>query len=259
MGYLAAAMQTEILKIRKSKMIWITLAVFTLAPLMGGFFMFVLKDPELARSSGLLGDKAQLFGEASWPAYFFLLAQILAVGGTMVFAFVTSWVFGREYTDQTIKDLLSLPTHRSIHVIAKFIAVLLTCLLLSIYVITLGLVIGMFIGLPEWSQSAAVDGFTVLMVTTGLTIALTPPVAFFACYGRGFLAPIGFVILMVVFAQVIAAIGYGEYFPWAVPALFSGVTGTAGGLESLSIFLVLMMTVAGVAATVAWWLLADQH
>lgn len=259
MGYLTAALQAETIKIRKSKMIWITFAVFTLAPLMGGFFMFVLKDPELARSSGLLGDKAQLFGEASWPAYFVLLAQILAIGGTIVFAFVTSWVFGREYTDQTIKDLLSLPAHRSIHVIAKFITVLFTCLLLSVYVIAFGMVIGWLVGLPQWSLSTVVEGFYLLLVTAGLTVALTPPVAFFACVGRGFLAPIGFVILMVVFAQVIAAIGYGEYFPWAVPALFSGVTGEAVGLGFLSILLVLLMTVAGVGATIAWWLLVDQH
>lgn len=259
MGYFIAALQAENMKIRKSKMIWVTLAIFTLAPLMGGFFMFVLKDPELAKSSGLLGDKAQLLGEATWPAYFSLLAQIIAVGGIIVFGFVVSWVFGREYTDRTIKDLLSLPSHRSIHVAAKFIAALFTCFLLSLYVIAVGLLIGMFIGLPDWSSSAATEGFYILSVTTALTLALSPPVAFFACYGKGFLAPLGFVILMVIFAQIIAAIGYGEFFPWAIPALFSGISETANVLDPLSFLLVLMMAVSGFAATLAWWLFADQH
>ncbi|WP_422122410.1 ABC transporter permease [Planococcus sp. X10-3] len=259
MGYFGAALQAESTKIKKSKMIWITLAIFTLAPLMGGFFMFVLKDPELARTTGLLGDKAQILGEATWPAYFSLLAQIIGVGGLIVFGFVTSWVFGREYADRTIKDLLSLPVHRSVTVLAKFIAVFVTCLLLSLYVIIVGVLIGMLVGLPEWSSAAAMEGLSLLLVTTALTVALSPPVAFFACYGRGFLAPIGFVIFMVVCAQIIAAIGYGAYFPWAVPALFSGMTGTAGGLEMISFFIVGLMAIAGFAGTVAWWLYADQH
>lgn len=259
MGYFTAALQAESIKIRKSKMIWITLAIFTLAPLMGGFFMFVLKDPELARTAGLLGDKAQILGEATWPAFFSLLAQIIAVGGIIVFGFVTSWVFGREYADRTIKDLLSLPVHRSINVLAKFISIFLTCLLLSLYVIIVGILIGMLVGLPEWSPSTAMEGLYLLSATTALTLALSPPVAFFACFGKGFLAPLGFVILMVVCAQIIAAIGYGAYFPWAVPALFSGMTGIPGGLESISLFLVLMTAIAGFAATAGWWLFADQH
>ena len=259
MEYFTAALQAESIKIRKSKMIWITLAIFTMAPLMGGFFMFVLKDPELARTTGVLGDKAQILGEATWPAYFSLLAQIIAVGGLIVFGFVTSWVFGREYADRTIKDLLSLPVHRSVLVLAKFVAVLLTCVLLSFYVIVVGVEIGMLIGLPEWSQATAMNGVYLLLVTTVLTVALSPPVAFFACYGKGFLAPIGFVIFMVVCAQIIAAIGYGSYFPWAVPALYSGMTGIAGGLEPVSFIIVALMALAGFAATVAWWLFADQQ
>ncbi|MFC4714274.1 ABC transporter permease [Planococcus dechangensis] len=259
MRHFTAALDAENIKIRKSKMIWITLAIFTLAPLMGGFFMFVLKDPELARSSGLLGDKAQLLGEATWPAFFSLLAQIIAVGGIIVFGFVTSWVFGREYADRTIKDLLSLPVHRTLIVIAKFVTVLVTCLLLSLYVIAIGMLAGMVVGLPDWSYATAVDGFYLLASTTALTLALSPPVAFFACYGKGFLAPVGFVIFMVVCAQIIAAIGYGEYFPWAVPALFSGMTGIEGGLESSSLLLVLLVGVVGFSTTLVWWLFADQY
>ena len=258
MGHFTAALQAESIKIRKSKMIWITLVIFTMAPLMGGFFMFVLKDPELARTSGLLGDKAQILGEATWPAYFSLLAQIIGVGGIIVFGFVTSWVFGREYADRTIKDLLSLPVHRGVIVFAKFIIVLVTCLLLSLYVIVVGLLIGMGAGLPEWSSATAADGIYLLLATTLLTVALCPPAAFFACYGKGFLAPIGFIIFMVVCAQIIAAIGYGAYFPWAVPALYSGMAGTEG-LSVFSFFSVLLIAIIGFAATVAWWLWVDQQ
>ncbi|CAH2715339.1 hypothetical protein BACCIP111895_02523 [Neobacillus rhizosphaerae] len=258
MNFLYSTLLAESLKIRKSKMIWITTAAFSIAPLIGGFFMFVLKNPELAISSGLIGAKAQIIGEASWPAYLSLLAQMIAVGGILIFGFVTSWVFGREYADRTIKDLLALPYPRAIIVIAKFITILITNLLLSFLVITIGIVLGLIIGLPQWSSAIVMHGLYVLIITTFLTIALSTPVAFFASYGRGYLAPLGFVVLMVVFSQIIAAAGYGDYFPWAIPALFSGVTGEVIALKGSSLSILIISSLIGFVGTVYWWLFADQ-
>lgn len=258
MSYLLNALQAEGLKIHKSKVIWLTMLAFTIAPFMGGFFMFVLKDPELAQSTGLLGAKAQIAGEASWPAYLNLLAQIIAVGGLLIFGFVTSWIFGREYADHTVKDLLALPYSRAVIVIAKFIAGCLTNLILSAYVVTLGLLMGWIIGLPEWSSAIFLQGLNVLLIVTILTIVLSTPVAFFASYGRGYLAPLGFVILTIVLSQIIAAAGFGEFFPWAIPALYSSViVGTSVGLSSF--LLILFTSVVGVFGTLYWWMYVDQH
>lgn len=259
MNYLLTALHVEGLKIYKSKMIWITMAAFTIAPLMGGFFMFVLKNPELAESSGLLGAKAQIAGEANWPSYFSLLAQMIGVGGILIFGFVTSWVFGREYADRTAKDLLALPYPRPVIVMAKFIGVIITNILLSIHVVVIGILLGLIIGLPQWSTAIFMHGLYVVIVTTVLTIALSTPVAFFACYGRGYLAPLGFAVLMLVLSQIIAAIGYGEYFPWSVPALFSGITGLESNLGFSGFSFVLITSLFGFLSTLFWWLLADQH
>lgn len=259
MHYLMGAIEIELLKVRKSKMLWVTLAAFTLAPLMGGFFMFVLKNPDFAASSGLLGAKAQIFGEANWPAYFSLLAQIIAIGGILVFGFVTSWIFGREYTDRTIKDLLALPYHKGVIVLAKFIAMTVTAVLLSLYVIVLGMLLGAAIGLPGWSMAAAAEGFNMLLITVGLTVALSTPAAFFACYGKGYLAPLGFVVVMIVLSQIIAAIGYGHYFPWAIPALFSGITDGLYVLTWSNFSIVFLTGFIGFIGTFVWWLKADQQ
>lgn len=258
MRYLLAAIQAEWLKIRKSKMIWITMAAFTIAPVMGGFFMFVLKDPELAESTGLLGAKAQIQGDANWPNYFSLLAQTIAVGGIIIFGFVTSWVFGREYTDRTVKDLLALPYPNSFIVIAKYVVSILASLLLTIHVVVIGCLLGWIIDFPGWSLIVALDGLQLILITMILTIALSTPVAFFACYGRGYLAPLGFVVAMVVFSQLIAAVGYGEYFPWAVPALYSGISGIDPVLSVASVATVILTSIVGFGATLTWWAFAEQ-
>lgn len=259
MRYFFAALKTEGLKIRKSKVIWITMAAFTIAPLMAGFFMFVLKDPAFAKSSGLLGAKAQIVGEANWPSYLDLHAQIIAVGGILVFGFVTSWIFGREYTDKTITDLLALPFSRSVIVLSKFAVAFITNFILSIYVVALGFFIGWIIGLPEWSLETMTQGLYILLIVTMLTILLSTPVAFFASYGKGYLAPLGFVIFTLVLSQIIAAAGFGEYFPWAIPALYSGVVAGGHPLNWTSLLILSITSLIGFLSTLYWWILTDQH
>lgn len=96
MKNIKVAFSCEVLKVYRSKIFWITILTFSIIPFIGEFFIFILKDPEFARSSGLIGAKAQLTGSADWPTYFQLLSQAISIGGLLVFGFVTSWVFGRE-------------------------------------------------------------------------------------------------------------------------------------------------------------------
>ncbi|WP_054860936.1 ABC transporter permease [Gracilibacillus sp. JCM 18860] len=259
MNYFLNALYAEGLKIRKSKVVWIIMAAFTIAPLMAGFFMFVLKSPVLAKNAGLLGAKAQIAGEASWPSYLSLLAQIISVGGILIFGFVTSWIFGREYADKTAKDLLALPYSRSIIVTAKFLIAMLTNFLLSIYIVCLGIFIGLMLGLPQWSHEIFTQGLYVLLVVTILTILLSSPVAFFACYSGGYLAPLGFVILTLVLSQIIAAAGFGDFFPWSIPAIYSGIAREAGAIGWNSFLIILATGLIGFLSTLYWWLFTDQH
>src|SRR2546425_633804 len=113
MSGFAGAFWAEALKVRRSKVLWISALGISLAPLMGGLFMLIFKNPEWARSAGLISTKAELtMATADWPTYFGLLAQATAIGGFLIFSVVTIWVFGREYSDGTAKDLLALPTSR---------------------------------------------------------------------------------------------------------------------------------------------------
>jgi ABC-2 type transport system permease protein len=107
-----AALWAEVLKARRSKVPLLTALGFSLAPLVGGLFMVILKDPERARSWGLISTKAHLSaGVADWPTFLGLLAQATAVGGALLFTIVTTWVFGREFADHTVKSCLPYQHH----------------------------------------------------------------------------------------------------------------------------------------------------
>jgi ABC-2 type transport system permease protein len=260
MHNLAQAIWVEALKARRSTLPLFTALGFALAPLAGSFFMIVLRDPVLAQQARLISDKAQIVaGQADWPTYLGLLAQATAIGGLLLFSLITSWVFGREAVDRTGKDLLALPTGRAAIVAAKFVVICLWSALLALLILLMGLGLGTGIGLPPVAMSVLWSGVGRVAITTGLTIALVPPIAFFASAGRGYLPPVGIALLTMILAQVIAAAGWGDYFPWSVPALYSGVAGgQAAQLGGVSFALVILTGIAGIIGTFLWWGWADQ-
>jgi ABC-2 type transport system permease protein len=260
MNNITQAIWVELLKARRSKMPLLTVLAFSLAPLAGGFFMFIMKDPDLARRMGVISLKAQIIaGSADWFTFLGILTQAVAIGGIILFSLIISWVFGREYADHTISDLLSLPTSRSAVVLAKFFLVMLWSAALTLVIYLIGLGVGTAVGLPAAPPEIFWRSTITIAITTCLTIALVTPIAFFASAGRGYLPPMGAAIMAVILAQVIAAAGWGEYFPWSIPALYSGMAGAAyTNLAWISYLIVVLMSLAGMLATLAWWEVADQ-
>ena len=123
----------------------------------------------------------------------------------------------------------------------------------------IGLAVGAMVALPSVAPQVMVEGGLTLAGTAGLTLAVVTPIIFFANSGRGYLAPVGVALLAIVSAQLIAWTGWGEYFPWSIPALFAGVVRTqSGALTATSFIIVALTSAAGIAATFLWWEFADQ-
>jgi len=255
-----SALWAEALKARRSKVPLLAAVGFTLAPLMDGLFMFIMKDPERARDMGLLSVKAQLaMSTAEWITFFGVLAQAIAIGGAIVFSIVTAWVFGREFSDHTAKDLMALPTSRENIVAAKLIVITIWVFSVTIWIYLFGLVVGYLVDIPGWTTQLAWQSFSDLLSIAAMTLLLMTPVAFIASIGRGYLPPLGWAVLTIFFSQIIAATGWGDWFPWSVPALFSGVVGPrAEQLGTHSYVLVILAGIIGLIATFWWWRSADQ-
>jgi len=258
-GFLSA-LWVETLKMRRSKVPLFSAIGFCIAPLAGGLFMVILKDPEAAKSLGLITTKAQLLaGTADWPSFFGFMAQAVAGGGMVLFSIFTIWVFGREFSDRTVKELLALPTSREAIISAKFIVIAVWTLALSLFIFGLGLVVGYLVVIPGWSDALLRSAFVDVLGAAMLTLALMSFVALFASIGRGYLSAFGWTILTLILSQIAAATGWGDWFPWSVPALFSGAAGPRAELIGLHSYVVVVMTcAAGLAATYLWWQKADQ-
>jgi ABC-2 type transport system permease protein len=259
MDHLADMIWIELRKAARSKVPAFTGVGFLIAPLASAFMMFIYKDPQFARRAGLISVKAELMAAtADWPTYLNMLAQAVGVGGIILFSLAISWVFGREFADGTVKDLLAVPVARSSILLAKFIVTALWSAGLTLEIYLVGLVLGVLVGLPQGSAQVILHGSVVFWVTAGLVILVILPFGFFASVGRGYLLPIGVAILAVALANIVALIGYGSHFPWSVPGLFAGMGGSSAALTPLSYGIVVLTGLAGIIVTYWWWMYADQ-
>jgi ABC-type transport system involved in multi-copper enzyme maturation permease subunit len=253
-----ASIRVEILKVFKSIIFRITAGISCFISLIMGMFMYFIKNPDIL-PPGLLKTKVDLAAvSADWPSYFGFLVMIGAVLGIILFGFIVSWVFGREYSDKTIKDILVLPTSRAVIVLSKLITVFIWSIFLSIIMLIISVCIGTLIQLPLWSERAFFSFLNNYFTGVLFALLLSPAAAFLACCGRGYLAPVGFVILCMGLANLFANIGLGAYFPWSIPLLY---TEAAGGSELNTASYIILGTafLAGTAGTILHLKYADQY
>jgi ABC-2 type transport system permease protein len=258
------ALKVEFQKVRRTKTLWLTVFGFVLATAIGGLFMYILKDPERARRLGIIGAKAQIFGgKADWPSFFNFMLLLVSLGGLIIFGFIFVWIFGREYSDKTYYDLLSLPTSRVTIVIAKIITAAYWCIALVLLVFVLTLGAGAALLLPGWSSAVTMHGLRFLLGTGALTVLTCIPFALLASITRGYLPAVGGIFLALILGQIVSQIGYGQYFPWMIPMMYSGAAEALSGktgapIGFVSYLLVALVGVVGIVVTGAWWRNADQ-
>ncbi len=259
MKLLYIALKAEQMKMKHSRIFWISILVFAFIPAMMSGMMVIARSPELVAKLGLVGTKATLFATADWNGYLALMLQMLAALGYIGFCFATSWVFGREFIDHTLKDMLALPIDRNTQVLAKFIVTIIWSLILSFVLFGVGTAMGFVIDLPG-ANIVLLNTFMVkFLVTSALTLVLITPAAWISCYSQGIIAPLGFVILTLILAQLVSIVGLGFVFPWAIPGLTTIPTGTPGTQLYPVSFVILFITgITGLWATFRWWNIADH-
>jgi len=256
----AQVLATEFLKLRRGKVTWFSLAALSLGPLAIALMMWIVREPGRAAQLGLLGTKANLSGlTATWSAYFSMLTMVVGMGGMLLLAFIVAYIFGREYTEGTAKNLLALPVGRHWFVLAKLVVAAVWWAVLVGAVLVEGFVLGAALALPDFSATAAVAAVRDALLAAAIAYLLVPVVAWIAMLGRGYLPPLGFALAMLLLGNVFSHTGWAAWFPWSIVPQFIGAIGKpATSVAAGSIVVVALTFLAGIAATIAQLRWADN-
>ena len=256
----AQVLVTEFSKLRRSKVTWATLVAFSLAPLGLALFMWILREPGRARQLGLLGTKANLSGlSATWPAYASAMTLVVGVGGMLLLSFIVAYVFGREYAENTAKNLLALPVARQWFAVAKLVVCAVWWALLTVAVLAEALVVGAALGLPGYSAATVTGAIGNALIAASISFLFAPVVAWVTVAARSYLAPIGFAIAMMALGDLFSHTGWSPWFPWSiVPSLIGMVGRPVSSLPAGSYVIVALTFVVGIAGTIAQLRWADN-
>jgi ABC-2 type transport system permease protein len=242
---------TEFAKLRRAKITWITFIAYAILPIVAGLFIYILKDPEGAKRLGLLGQKASLVvAAADWPGYLGFLCSMAGIGGMLLVSVIVAYLFGREYADNTAKNMLALPVPRAWFALAKLAVAAVWFAALMVWFCAEGIAIGTIMVLPGWSPEAAAGAARTIAVFGGLLLLLSTVTAWIAEASKGYLAPLGFTMATLVLGAVLSHTGWGYWFPWTAVPLMSGLAGPAvDRLPTGSYIVVAATCAAGLAAT----------
>lgn len=249
----------EFIKMMRSPVFWVSCCVVSIMPLMMGFMMFVLKHPETAANMGLITAKADISGMTpDWPSFLSIFTQGFAGMETVIFGFIAAWVFGREYTDRTLKDILALPVSRYSLAAGKFAVFIVWGYILFCVAFMLMLVSGNITGLAQWDAPLVKASLERLLMCTMLTLLLNFVTAFAACVTRGVLAAVAFIVLAAVTINFANVLGFGDVYPWSIPMGYASIPLSGGDINPAGIIIVAVTGIAGAAGTFLWWRYADQ-
>ena len=229
----------EIRKIIHANVFWLVFLVFAFGPIMMGVGIILSKNT----------------GDINWQIYLTELLNNLAALGLIGYTFIAAWVFGREFTDKTIKDLLAKPVSRSHIVMSKLLVILAWNVLLSIHMFAVSLAVGGVLGLTGWSAALIWNIFLKFFITSLLFIVVTTPGTFLANVSKGYLAPLALILVIVICSNVLASMGFAPYFPWTIPSVFQ----STGSLNFSSMIILASTGIAGIIGTFAWWRFAEQQ
>lgn len=227
----------EALKVLRSNVFWIVVVAFAIMPIMLGLVTYINA------------------ADAGWGPY---LTNLLGTSTALLvvgFSFTACWVFGREYTDKTINELLVKPVSKLYVVLSKFIVIFLWDVLLAFFMFAVVSIMGLLIGLNGGTWLLIMNSYLAFMAASLLTMVVSTISALLANVSKGYLAPIGLAFLIVIISNVVAQAGLGAYFPWTIPALF--ISNAPLGFASIAILV--MTGIAGFVGTVAWWRFAKQQ
>ncbi len=247
----------EWVKLKRQPIVWISFITILVGPLMGMLFMGILSHPEWAEKSPLLANKANAMSIiVNWDSYFQVQLQALAVGGMLIFGFISAWMFGKEYADRTHTLWLSLPTSRTRIITAKFLVLTLWGVSLVFTQICATILFGLVSSLPGWDTMSILPWMNHMFTIFILLWLLCLPIAWMASIGKGYMAPLGFLILAIVLAQLLGAIGCGAWFPWSIPAIHAGMIQEP--IYWVQYLLVVLTGSSGAWGTYFWWKKKDQ-
>jgi bacitracin transport system permease protein len=195
---------TEFLKLKRSKMQLISTVGASVVPFMVVFASYIQMKTE---NPSPIIKFHELFSNAN-------LYTILVVG-VPLYGVVAAYIFNREYMDDTLKNLLTIPVSRVNLILSKLLLLFMWIFILTLVSWALTLILGVLLQFQGLSQSLISESLLQFLIGGILLFVLSTPIVLITVVLKNYVPTIIFTILVTLINIMTANSEHRGLFPWA--------------------------------------------
>lgn len=238
---------TELLKLKRSKMFFVSIIGSAAAPFMCFIMFFTTKT----RKPHIPIQFSEVFSETNM----FIMLLI----GAMLYGVITSYLFNREYTEDTLKNLLTIPVSRTGIIISKLVLLLFWILALTVFAWILTIVLG-FIGQFEGLNAGLlIESLKKYIIGGSFLFLLSTPVIFVTLIFKNYVPTIVFTIIITMINVLIVQSEYSALYPWSAVFVIAHDSFFTEYPPVYSYISILATSAMGFIATVIFFRKTDIH
>ncbi len=206
---MANVIYTEILKMKKSRMFLLSLLGGIVSPLLNFFMLLAYhqQNPDETLTMESLFNQTHLF--------------IVFLVGTLLFALITTYLFNREFEEDTLKNLLTIPVGRTQLVLSKLFILIIWIEIIMIYSFFMVILLGFIGGFEGFQTNLLFLSFKKYIFTGFLLFLLTPVIILITILFRSYIPSIAFSIFATLGTLIIMNSKYIAFYPWSIPVLMT--------------------------------------
>jgi bacitracin transport system permease protein len=197
---------TEIIKLRRTNMLWISIAGAFFAP-----FLNLLVYVQMRKNSGI----NQGFIDYASQCNVFIAILI----GILLYGLLSSYLIDREFSEDMLKHILVIPINKTIFLINKIIILAIWLLIITIFSFILSVIFSYFAAFDGLNYLNLISVLIMFLKTFIIFIPLLMPVIFITLLFKGFVAPITFTIIVTIGNIMIINSKYNVFYPFLAPMI----------------------------------------
>ncbi|PES89949.1 bacitracin ABC transporter permease [Bacillus cereus] len=243
MERLVDLLYTELLKLKRSNMFLISIIGAGVAPFLvvvASYIHIKTKQP----TPTILFH--QLFTEVN-------LYTTLIIGFPL-YGVVVAYLFTREYAEDTLKHLLTIPVSRISFIISKFILLFLWIMMLTLVAWALTLLLGLIGSFPGFSITLLLDSIVKFLICGGLLFLLSSPIVM-----KTYVPPIILTIIITMTNLMIVNSKHKDLFPWTATLDIANNELQSTYPPEYSYIIIAVTTIFGFIATLFYFKRVDIH
>lgn len=200
---MANLLYTELLKLKRSNMFWVSIVGAIVAPFMC-FIAYVMqkaKRPDIAIEFNVVFSDTNLY--------------VVFLIGVLLYGLITAYLFNREYVENTLKNLLTVPVSRISLIVSKLVLLLIWIMVLTIISWVMTLIFGLIGQFEGLNTTILITSFKEYIIGGGLLFLLSTPIIFVTLLFKDYVPTIAVTIAITMVNVLISNSEYSALYPWS--------------------------------------------